>query len=163
MIGEIVGTHGVGGELRLRPFNPGSTILGDVEEVFVGARNPRRAGVRRVRPHGRVWLLLLDLADSPEAARELLREPVAVRERDLPRLAEAEYYHYQLVGLAVVDESGAPLGSVTDVITTGANDVLAVAMDEGERLLPMIDEVVRQVDLAARRIVVRVPESLSGG
>ncbi|MGH7821418.1 MAG: ribosome maturation factor RimM [Candidatus Binatia bacterium] len=157
-IGEIVGTHGVNGELRLRPFNPSSSALSEVTEVFLVDGGP--VALRRVRPHGRVWLVHLEVADSPEAARAFVGRTVAIRERELPPLGEAEYYHYQLIGLEVVEESGRTLGAVTEVIATGASDVLAVATAAGERLVPMVDEIVRRVDVAAGRIVIRAPEGL---
>lgn len=161
-IGELVGAHGVRGEARLRPFNPDSSALAAVSEVFL-LRDGAPASVRRLssaRPHGSVWLVALDGLTTPEEVRSLGRLRVAIRERELPRLEAGQFYCYRLIGLAVVDEAGARLGTVSDVLSTAANDVLVVAADRGERLLPMIDRVVTAVDLDRGRIVVRPVDGL---
>ncbi|RMF85794.1 MAG: 16S rRNA processing protein RimM, partial [Nitrospirae bacterium] len=76
-------------------------------------------------------------------------------ERDaLPPLEAGAYYVADLVGLAVETLEGAPLGTLAEVIETGAADVWVVRGEAGELLLPATREVVRRVDLAARRVVV---------
>jgi 16S rRNA processing protein RimM len=70
---------------------------------------------------------------------------------DLPPTAEDEYYAFQLIGLEVVEENGRVLGTVADVLPGVANDVLSL---DGGVLLPMVEDCVRSVDLATRRIVV---------
>ena len=71
----------------------------------------------------------------------------------LPQTQSGEYYWADLIGLAVVNASAQPLGRITGILQTGANDVLVVG-GERERLVPFIAEVIRDVDLAAG--VVRV-------
>jgi 16S rRNA processing protein RimM len=161
-IGELVGAHGVRGEARVRPFNPDSSALGDVSEVFLlrGDAAASRRRLERARPHGGVWLVALEGVRTPEEVRLLVRTQVAIRERDLPGLESGQFYCYQLIGLEVVDDAGATLGRVADVLPTAANDVLVVSGGEGERLIPMIDRVVAAVDLEKRRIVVHPVEGL---
>jgi len=155
-IGELVGAHGVRGEARVRPFNPGSSALSDVSEVFLlrGDAAASRRRLERARPHGAVWLVALEGVSTPEEVRVLTRTRVAVRERDLPRLGPGQFYCYQLMGLEVVDDAGRTLGKVADVLPTAANDVLVVRGGGEEHLIPMIDRVVVCVDLEDRRIVV---------
>jgi len=162
VIGELVGAHGVRGEARLRPFNPDSSVLTEVGEVFVvgGALPARRLRLEHARPHGGVWLVALESLATPEAVRSLQGCRLAVRERDLPPLEPGQYYCYQLVGLEVVDDAGDPLGRVCEVLPTAANDVLVVRGEGKERLIPMVDRVVGAIDLAARRIVVHPIEGL---
>jgi 16S rRNA processing protein RimM len=160
VIGELVGVHGVRGELRLRPFNPASTTLARVREVFLLEPGTRSVALRAARPHGRVWLVRLEAVETPEAAAPIVGRAVAVRETDLEPLGRAEFYHYQLRGLAAVDEDGASLGRVREVLTTGAVDVLAVERDGRELLVPVVEEFVRRVDLAAGRVVLRPVEGM---
>ena len=154
--------HGIRGELRMRPFNADSTVLAEVEELFLvepdGAARVSRP--ERVRPHGAVWLLLLDDLATPERARELVGTTIAVRERSLPELDPGQFYCFQLVGLDVVDERGGPLGSVAEVLSNPGQDVLVVRGSGRERMIPMVDGLVRSVDLAERRIVVRPIDGL---
>ena len=74
-----------------------------------------------------------------------------VERSELPPTGEDEYYTFQLIGLAVVEETGRVLGTVADVLPGVANDVLEL---DGGVLLPMVEDCVREVDLAAGRIVV---------
>ena len=77
------------------------------------------------------------------------------REEAIP-LEEGEYYYFQLVGLTVETESGERLGRLAEVLETGANDVYVVRGPRGEVLLPAVEDVIRQVDLESRRVVVRL-------
>jgi 16S rRNA processing protein RimM len=156
-VGELVGAHGVRGEARLRPFNPDSSVLAGVSEVFlVPVQGPWEAKrVERARPHGTRWLVQLNGVATPEAARSLAGRRVAVRERDLPPLGAGQFYCYELIGLDVVDDSGDRIGTVRDVLPAGGSDLLVVAAGVQERLIPMVDRMVTAVDLDRRRIVVR--------
>jgi len=98
-------------------------------------------------------------ADQAEKLRGL---SVFAARDDLPPLAEDEYYWADLLGLAVVDEAGRPVGRLWQIMDTGAHQVLVVRPDPdseaGEVLIPLIDRFVPEIDPAAGRIVVRVPE-----
>jgi|SRR5258706_5665903 len=155
-IGELVGVHGIRGELRMRPFNADSTVIDDVEELFLvdASGSARPFHPERSRPHGGVWLLVLEGVTTPERARELVGGRIAVRERELPELEPGQFYCFQLVGLDVVDEAGGALGTVAEVLSNPGNDVLVVRDAGKERLFPMVDRVVRSVDVPGRRIVV---------
>jgi len=150
--------------------------------VIVGARGDKGAVVverltdypERLGAGQRVWLQprlgpgrLVEILRAAEADQEhLVIELEGVEERalaerlkgaflrgrsaDSPPLAEGEYYEYQLVGLPVVTTDGRLVGTVDEVLWTRANDVLVA----GEHLIPMVREIVQQVDLEAGRIVV---------
>jgi 16S rRNA processing protein RimM len=72
-----------------------------------------------------------------------------------PALPDGEYWTHELIGCDVVSEEGRPLGSVREVIHTPANDVWAVRGEGEETLVPALRDVVAEVDVGARRIVVR--------
>jgi len=78
-------------------------------------------------------------------------------------LDEGEYYLFQLVGLTAVTEEGRELGRVKEVLQTGANDVYVVDTPRGELLLPAIQDVVKDVELAAGRLVVHLLPGLMPG
>jgi len=145
---------------------------------------PERVGVGRVgKSHGLDGAFVVEHAsDAPErfavgaellvdgepakivASKQARGRPVIRLDRRVPRgaslevqpealdpPAEDEYYVFQLVGLRVKEEGGATLGTVTDVVPGVANDVLE--LDTG-LLLPMVEDCVREIDLAGGRIVV---------
>jgi 16S rRNA processing protein RimM len=74
-----------------------------------------------------------------------------VRFADLPTPEPDSYYAFQLVGLAVVDDAGTPVGEVAEVLPGSANDNLQ--LDDG-RLVPLIEDAIREIDLEAGRVVV---------
>jgi 16S rRNA processing protein RimM len=95
--------------------------------------------------------------DDRDLARQFCQRDIHVEAAQLPALAEGEYYWHQLIGLEVFGRAGmqrVSLGRVTDLLETGAHDVLVVRRDEGfgglrEQLIPYADAVVLAVDLAA--------------
>jgi 16S rRNA processing protein RimM len=77
---------------------------------------------------------------------------VAVPRESLPPTRENEFYQADLIGLEVRNMDGERLGTVAGMFSNGAHDVMRLAGDEGERLLPFIEQVVREVDIGAGRI-----------
>ena len=172
-LGEIVGTHGVGGLLRFHPYSdpavltaPRTVYLEHPAALARGvARRPTqpltqrfidREAVRLVtaRQHGRVVLLGFAGVDSIDLAPPFVGTVLSIAERDLPPVGPAEFYAYQLEGLDVVTESGERLGTVAHSFATGSNDVLVVRDGNSEHLIPVIADVVRRVDLERRTIVI---------
>ncbi len=148
-VGYVARAHGVRGELRVHLHDPSSETLYQVERVFVGGAE-RRIESARSGPRGAVLLLL----------EALKGQAVEVPRAEIP-LEEDEVLLTDLLGFAVVDESGAPLGEVARV-QPGAQDLL-VLHDRAagvERLFPLVDELVVELDLDGKRLVVSAPEGL---
>jgi 16S rRNA processing protein RimM len=119
---------------------------------------PEARRLLRVRFRGDEALLRVEGLTSPADVVERRGRLVRIDRAAAPALPEGEFYHYQLIGLDVVDTDGRPLGRLAEIIETGANDVYVVIGPEGERLFPAIEEVVREVDPAAGRMVVKPQE-----
>lgn len=93
-------------------------------------------------------------------AQQLTNLEVFAAVNELPALPEGHYYHHQLLGLAVYEQDTL-LGTLTEILETGANDVYVVVEPGGkELLLPVIPSVILQYDLHNKRIDVIVPEGL---
>jgi len=155
-IGRVGAPWGVRGAVKVVP-------LADSRELFAPGRGVTVSGQRRVIAGAR-WqkgmvYLRLSGTDDRESAEALRGRLLAVEESELPPLPEGHYYRFQLIGLAVICTDGEELGRVTDVLSTGANDVYVVRGDRGELLLPATDEVVREIDLEGGRMLV---EALPG-
>ena len=166
-LGEIVGTHGVHGLLRFHPYNHRAdpAALAVDHPVFLTPRTapaaePRPVMLRTARPHGRVVLLQLAGVDRIEDAEPLVGSVLAVPAASLPPPAPGEFYAYQLEGLEVLTVGGDRLGTVDALFPTGSNDVLVVRDGAREHLIPVIADVVREVDLAAGRVVIEPLEGL---
>jgi 16S rRNA processing protein RimM len=110
-----------------------------------------------VRLHDGNALIRLQGISTPETVERFRGTPLRIRGTDARPLASNEYFLYQMIGLAVFDESGNRLGKVNDLMETGANHVLIIAPDDGSTdiLLPSHPDVIISMDPAAGRIVVR--------
>jgi 16S rRNA processing protein RimM len=76
------------------------------------------------------------------------------------RLPDGEYYWKDVIGLDIVTEDGRRLGYVKTILPTGSNDVYVCNGDEGEILIPALDDVIRKIDIGKGLMVVRLPEGL---
>ena len=162
LIGQIVAPFGVRGQVKMRAYTAHVEHLRrGIRVVYIGdeRREYPLTGVIEHKP----GLLVLSLGGvaSRDAAESLRGAEVAIRERDAAPLEDGEYFIHQLYGLAVVDEQGAEIGRVREVLETGANEVLVVTRpDQPEALIPMIHDVVQELDIAGGRVVVRLIEGL---
>ncbi len=89
-----------------------------------------------------------------DAAERLRGARVFAARSDLPALAPGEFYYFQAEGCEVRLSDGRTLGRIEDTFFTGAHDVWVVRTDSGELLIPVIAEVVRSLDLDARRVTI---------
>jgi 16S rRNA processing protein RimM len=116
--------------------------------------------VRLARSFRATLLLQLEGITTRAQAEALRGRLLEVPLADLQPLDADRYYRFQLVGMAVNDIDGRPLGRLEEVLETGANDVYVVRNEDGELLVPAIDTVVRDVDVPGRRMVVELPPQL---
>jgi len=163
-LGQIVGVHGLRGLVKVRSDAESVDSFRAAARVRIGETAQASAGffVRRATPQKHHVLLALEGVTGADQAEKLRGLFVFVARDDLPPLAEDEYYWEDLLGLPVVDEAGRPVGRLWQIMDTGAHPVLVVRPDPdseaGEVLIPLIDRFVPEIDPAAGRIVVRVPE-----
>jgi 16S rRNA processing protein RimM len=138
--------------------NPDRFVVGS--SVFL--EDGRELKIRDARPNGGRLLLSFEGVGERTAAELLRGSMLVVPESALPPLPEGEFWPHQLIGCAVVTEAGRSVGVLSDVIGNPAND-LWVAVDDagGERLIPAIKEFVVEVDVDARRVIVRDVEGLT--
>jgi 16S rRNA processing protein RimM len=153
-IGRIVGAFGVRGEIKVELLTDFPDRFAALERVLVGPER-RPVAVERVRSHkGRVLVKLAGV-DTPEAVAALRGAELAVPRDEAVSLPEGHYFLDDVVGCDVVTEEDTPVGTVTDVIRTGSNDVFVIGRGRDERLVPAIGDAIVDLDLASRRIVIR--------
>ena len=154
-MGRVMAPWGVKGALKIEPFGSGSGSLCKHSAWWVGKPGKlSEVAVAECRAHGAYLVARFRGCDSPEKAGAYRGAEVALKREDLPEPAAHEFYQVDLIGLEVVNERGERLGRVAGFITTGANDVMRVAHESGERLVPATAEVIRRVDLAAGTVEV---------
>lgn len=155
-VGRINGVHGIRGEIKVEPltdfpqrFQPGSRLWVDGVPY----------DVERGRWQGRSVILKLRGVNTRNQAEAFPGQELRVPEA--APLPDADvYYVHDLIGLRVEDAGGEALGRLSDVFSTGSNDVYVVRGERGELLLPALDDVVKQIDVKAGRIVVAIPDGI---
>jgi len=155
-VGYVAKAHGVRGELRVHLHNPDSEALFSVEQLVVGERDYRIAGAR---PGGKGGVLLALDGVTDRNAAEALRGCAVSVDRDALELDEGDVLAVDLIGCAAVLEDGTPWGVVEEIVV-GAQDRLVIRDGDVVRELPWVDELVRSIDLEARRVVVAPPDGL---
>ncbi len=148
--------HGLDGTLVVELLGGDSDRLRPGLPVH-SARGPRP--VRWSRAAGREVLCKLEGVDDRTAAQSLVGTYLEVDRAHARPLPPGEYFHFQLVGLSVVDEAGEPLGEIVDIETLPTHDVVVVrAPDGATTLVPAVHDAVRAIDIAqGRMVVVRRP------
>ena len=140
--------HGLRGEVRLFPETDFPERLEVGREVAIWTRSgaPRPSRLRAVRVAGRQWLARLQGIDSRASAIEVAGGTLRVPARSLPPLAPGQFYHHELVGRTVLRPDGRPLGRLSRVERTGANDVYVVERpDGGPVFVPAIRSAVEEI------------------
>jgi 16S rRNA processing protein RimM len=155
-IGGIARAHGIKGEVVVITHDPDSETLGVVEMIFVGGTERR---IVQARPTHRGWLVALDGIATRNDAERLQGQPVEVARDDL-ELEEDDVLLSDLIGCRVVTVAGAPWGEVAAVEHGEMQDLLVIHDGDTERLLPLVDVFVTQIDLDASTITVDPPEGL---
>jgi 16S rRNA processing protein RimM len=160
-VGQIGAPHGVRGEVRLRSFTAepeAITAYGPLE-----TEDGRVLEIESLRPAKDHFVAMFAGIGDRDAAEKLANLKLYVRRERLPALAETdEFYHADLIGLAVVNKAGEPLGTVLAIHNFGAGDLIEVRLNGGKtELVPFNERNVPRVDVAAGRIVIE-PSPLAG-
>lgn len=155
-VGRIISAHGIRGELKVE------SLTGFPQRFEAGSHlwlDGTSYTVERGRWQTRNVILKLRGIDTRNQAEALHGKELLVPEAT--QIADADvYYLHDILGARVQDSAGEALGELVEVLVTGANDVYVVRGPRGEILLPALDDVVLEVDVKARRIVVAIPDGL---
>ncbi len=155
IVGEVLGPHGIRGEVRVYPVTDFPERFLYRERFYVGRDGAWHwFDVQNARFHKGVAILKLEGVETRNLAEGLRSRLVCVPESDLPPLEEGHYYHHQIVGLVVKTVEGQVLGRVEGIHSTGANDVYLVKGEGREYLVPALRRVVRVVDLESRTLTI---------
>lgn len=164
-VGKIVNTHGIKGEVRVisqtdfpeERYEPGSELA-----VFMPkSKQPVRVTVTSHRRHKNFDLLTFEGYPTINDVEKFRDGILKVSEKELTELDEHEFYYHEIIGCRVVTSEGEAIGTVTEIIETGANDVWTVTPEEGKpHYIPYIEDVVKEVDIEDRMITIELMEGL---
>ncbi len=157
-IGKIVGTHGLRGELRVDPWCDGAGFLCKFKRLYFADGTELK--VLSTRPHKNIAILLLDSVNTPEQA-DALRGKVLYMNRDDVKLPKGTNFVQDLIGLDVLDgKTDESLGTITDVLKTGANDVYEVTRNGKKYYVPVIPDVVTEKNIDGGFVRLNVIEGI---
>jgi 16S rRNA processing protein RimM len=163
VIGEIVRPHGLRGEVRVTPLTDEPRRFERVTECVLWDATRDERETRRIataRRHGDAVVVAVAGCETPEAAQALVGRLLAVPEADALPLPEGRFYPWQLEGARVVTERGDAVGEVAGVERGAGQEWWVVRGAGREHWIPAVADIVVDVDLAARRVVIRPPEGL---
>jgi len=161
-IGKIVGTHGLRGDLKVRPHSGEPGVLLDADQVTLRLPTGEELTLEPIRQslHKGQVLLRFKGYESIDQVTPLVGGQVLLPEDQLPELEADEYYWAELKGLQVVDQQRGMIGELHQMFTTAAHDTYVVTGPFGEVLIPAVAQFIQEIDLDARVIKVDLPDGL---
>lgn len=154
-VGEIVGVFGVQGGLKVRPLTDFPDRFQRTETVYLGDEHKPHQVIGS-STHGRQIVLRLAGIDTPEDGARWRGTRIFVPDAEITPLPGNQFYVHDVIGLRVLREDGVSLGTVSDVISNGANDLYVVRESRtgADTLLPAVKEFVKSVDVANGVVIV---------
>ena len=161
-VGQIVNTNGLKGLLKINPFTDDITRFERLKTILVDHKKELlEFEIESVRYQKKQVLLKLKGIDTIEEAEKYREDYLKINRNKEEKLPEDTYYIVDLIGLDIYTEDGELLGKLDDIFSTGSNDVYVVKNGEGKQiLLPAISDVIKNIDLEQKKIVVNLIEGL---
>ena len=161
-LGQIVNVKGLKGEVKVNSFTDDNTKFERIPKVFLKRKETlTEYEIEKVGYHKNQVIIKFKNVNTVEEAETLRNSYIVVDREIFGELPEGVYYIADLIGLEVFTESNEYLGKVDDIFSTGSNDVYVVKDELGkQKLLPGIDEVIKQIDLESGKIIVNLIEGL---
>lgn len=161
-IGQIVNTFGVKGMVKIKPFTDDITRFDNLKNVYVETNKVKRQyEIEEVKYHKEMVLIKFKGIDKLEEAEMLRNAILKVNRKDEPELEEGTYYIVDLLGIDVYSDEGEHLGKLDDIYNHGSSDIYVVKNELGKQLLlPAISDVIKEINLEEKRIVVHILEGL---
>lgn len=156
VVGEVLKPWGYKGEVKVKLLTDFPTRIAKLKTVYLGP-DLRAFHVERARLLSGFAVFKLEGLDAPESVAKLRGQAVQVAATEAAPLRKGQYFHHQIIGLHVSTIEGEELGTVEEILETGANDVYLVRRVDGtEVLIPAIQDVIREIDLERGLVVVRL-------
>jgi 16S rRNA processing protein RimM len=166
LVGYITGAYGVKGWVRIKPYSADADALLTAKTWWLDKPELRDVDMMQAKSHGEDVVAQLMGVAGRDAAEALKGATVQIRRSHFPPLSDDEFYWVDLIGLAVENVQGEFLGTVSDLMDNGAHPILRVAVQQPpgsaqelnkapqELLIPFVDQFVKTVDQAAKKITV---------
>ena len=156
IIGKLRRPHGLHGEMIMEIHTDYPERFSAGKTIRVG-RQQTPLLLRSIRPHKELLLIAFEGYNDPEELSIFRNQSVYIDTKEIPDLPAGDYYHHQLIGLQVISENEQQIGTIVEILVTGANDVLVVQQkDNKEVLLPYVSEYLIEVNLDLGYLKMRI-------
>ena len=161
-IGQIVNTSGLKGEIKIKPFTDDITKFNSFKTIYISVKKElKEFEIEHVRFSKNMVFLKLKGIDTIEEAENYRNLYLKIKRDKDEKLEEDTYYIVDILGCKVYTDEQKELGEVVDVFSTGSNDVYVVKDELGKQvLLPAIKDVIKNVDIENKLIIVHLLEGL---
>jgi 16S rRNA processing protein RimM len=159
LIGVVAGAHGVRGEMKVDLQTDFPDRFKRLGTVYTG-EDHRPLQIAAVRKLGERVALRVAAVTDRDAAQAMRGTELYIPISEIMPLPAHTYYRDQIIGLQVVTTSGEPLGTITEILITGSNDVYVARDEQREVLIPALKDIVREVDLEGGRMVIEPVDGL---
>lgn len=160
-VGKILNTQGRAGAVRVLPLTDYPERFKVKSRVYVSLKGSRKImSIEESFPHQKYVIIKFKEIPDMNAAEEIKGGILEITRDELYPLPENSYYIFDIIGLTVSDRTRGSLGKITEVLQTGANDVYVVETGARPLLIPALKQVVKEIDLSGRTMVVDLPEGL---
>ncbi|MDF2877561.1 MAG: rimM [Clostridia bacterium] len=161
-VGKIVNTHGIKGEVKVIPTTDDPKRFEKLKTIYVERKIMEEYKIQSIRYHKKFVLMKFEGIETLNDAELFKNAVLKINRKDSLPLEENEYYISDLYGVEVMTEEGRRLGEITDVIYTGSNDVYVIKREDTQKelLIPAIKQVIKQVDLSQKKMIVKLLEGL---
>lgn len=161
LIGKVTKAHGLRGELKVYPFSQQPENFKQYKEVFLVHENGKMSpplAVRKSRQQGNLVIALLDSVSDRTAAEMVVGMGILVLKSAVKPVGQDEFLWFQLIGLPVKTEDGTLCGTVEDIFSNGAQDLLVVHNGDAEYLIPILEDFIVRHD--EHEVVIAPPPGL---
>lgn len=161
LLGKLTKTHGLKGELAIwldvdypEEYDELDSVLLEIKGELI----PHFIEAIQIRPNKSI--VKFEDIDTIEDAQKIVNCDIYLPNDNLPELDENQFYYHEIIDFDIVDEQKGKLGKVTAVYTSDAQDLIAMAYQNSEVLIPVSDEIVKTIDREKKELYTNLPEGL---
>lgn len=160
-VGKIVGTHGIKGAVKVLPCTDNWDRFNELDRVFLSDRDKTvKAHIETYFKHKNIAVVKFKEWNNINSVKGYKDFEIQIPVSERPDLPKGSYYHDEIIGLNVYNDNGDYLGQIGDIYQTGSNDVYLLKSDDKDYLIPAIKEVIKQIDIADNKMVIKPIEGL---
>jgi 16S rRNA processing protein RimM len=161
-VGKIIGTHGIKGALKVHSYSGNIDSLQSTKIAFLKKKDGTLCeyGIKSVSAHAGGFILYLDGFSDINQVLSFTGLEICLKLSQLPATGQDEYYWRDLIGLVVYTDQGIELGTLVDIFETGSSDIYVVRGSSKEYLIPAIADVIAEIDIQGKKMIITPLEGL---